>query len=309
MRSFDALPEAGVQVAISFLAVLSDDKIMDARTAAKLDRARGEPLETNRRNWNERASIHTRDTTGAYMSDRFLAGADTLFPIESEEIGSVSGKRLLHLQYHIGLDTLSLARRGAQVTGLDFSPIAIAAARDFSRRTGIAGRFVEAEVCDAAQATGESYDVIYTTWGTVVWLPDIRRWAHAIAATLASGGRLYFLDTHPHALTLEEADGRLAATYPWRTPRGKPLVIEGSTTYTGDRTPLISRITYQWLHPLGGIVSSLIEAGLVIERVREHDRLPYKLFPMMVDAGQRMFRLPSSEPATPLSVSIEAHKT
>jgi len=268
-----------------------------------------EAIESNRRNFDERVSIHVRDTTGAYMVDRFLTGADTLFPIEAAEIGDLASKRLLHLQCHIGLDTLSLARRGALVTGLDFSPRAIAAARDFSRKTGISARFVEAEVYDAPQATGETYDFIYTTWGTIVWLPDIPRWARAIAMVLNPGGKLYFLDTHPHVMTLEEKGACLVATYPWRTPGDAPLVCEESTTYTGDPTPIASHVTYQWLHPLGDILSSLIDAGLVIESVREHERLPYKHFPMMIDAGDRMFRLPTSELAMPLAVSITAHKT
>lgn len=262
----------------------------------------------NRLNWDERTGIHLRDTTGAYMIDRFLAGADTLFPIESEEIGDVTGKRLLHLQCHIGLDTLSLARRGAKVTGLDFSPAAIAAARDFSRRTGIDGRFIEADLYDAVQATGETYELVYTTWGTVTWLPDIHRWAQTIATTLDADGRFYFLDTHPHALTLEEEEGRLVARYPWRTEPSEPLAFDEKTTYTGDPTPLVSRTTYQWQHPLGEILSALAEAGLAIERVHEHERLPYKLFPMMIDAGERMFRLPTGQAALPLSVSVQARK-
>ena len=264
--------------------------------------------EANRKNWNDRAAIHLRDVTGAYMVDRFLAGSDTLFPIEASELGSVAGRHLLHLQCHIGLDTLSLARRGAVVTGLDFSPVAIAAASDFSRRTGIPGRFIEADVYDAPTVTGRVYDVVYTTWGTVIWLPDIRRWAHTVAAVLVEGGRLYFLDTHPQAETLEEQSGRLIATYPWRTPLEAPLVVENATTYTGDETPLAHPISYQWIHPLGDILSALASAGLVVDQVHEHDRLPFKLFPMMVETGERMYRLPDAAPPTPLAVSIGAHK-
>jgi SAM-dependent methyltransferase len=265
-------------------------------------------IETNRRNWNERVGIHLRDTTGMYMIDRFLAGADTLYPIESEGIGDVAGKRLLHLQCHIGLDTLSLARRGAEATGLDFSPPAIAAARDFSRRLGIHCRFVEADVYDAISASGETYDIVFTTWGTVTWLPDIRRWASTVAGTLKMGGRLYFLDTHPHAATLAEKGGCLVATYDWRTDPDSPLAFEAETTYTGDPTPLSSRAICEWNHSLADIVSALVDAGLSLGRIREYEQLPYKLFPMMVEAGNRMFRLPSNQPHIPLSVSIEARK-
>ncbi|MDJ1159715.1 methyltransferase domain-containing protein [Chelatococcus sp. SYSU_G07232] len=262
----------------------------------------------NRRSWDERAAIHARDTTGAYMVDAFLAGADTLYPIEAAEIGDVAGKRLLHLQCHIGLDTLSLARRGAIVTGVDFSPEAIAAARGFAKRTGLAADFVEANVYDAARRTPGPFDMVYTTWGTIIWLPDIRAWARTIAAVLVPGGSFYFLDTHPQALCLEESDGRLVATYPWRTPDGGPIPFEAETTYTGDPTPLVNRKTFEWMHPVGDILSALVDAGLVIEAVREHERLPYGLFPLMVEAGERLYRLPDGMPAMPLALSIRARK-
>lgn len=265
-------------------------------------------MKSNRRNWDERASIHLRDTTEFYMIDRFLAGADTLFPIESAEIGEVAGKRLLHLQCHIGLDTLSLARRGALVTGLDFSPVALRAAREFAARSGIPARFIESDVYNAPKSTGDQYEIVFTTWGTITWLPDVHRWARTIAAVLTPGGRLYFLDTHPFAMTLEEQDGALTCRYPWRTSPESPLVCDEDATYTGDPTPLVSRITCQWVHPLGDIISSLIDAGLSIRWIREHTLLPYRHFKMLIDAGQRMFRLPADKATIPLSLSIEARK-
>jgi SAM-dependent methyltransferase len=263
-------------------------------------------LSLNRLNWNERTAIHVRDATGYYRVKEFLAGADTLFPIESAEVGDVRGRRLLHLQCHIGLDTLSLARRGAIVTGLDFSPEAIAAARAFGEQTGLSARFVEANVYDAVEAAGQGYDIVYTTWGTIVWLPDVFAWARAIAGTLRKGGRFYFLDTHPVAEVMEQVDGRLVPSYPWRTPPDSPLVWEGGITYTGDPTRLASRTTHEWIHPVSDILSALIDAGLTITALREHDRLPDRRFPMLVDAGDRMFALPEGARTFPLSISIAA---
>lgn len=263
-------------------------------------------IEANRRNWDERAAIHRRDSTGFYRADAFLAGTDTLLPIEAAEIGDVAGKRLLHLQCHIGLDTLSLGRRGARVTGLDFSPAAIEAAREFAAKSGISARFIESDVYDAPVAIPERFDIVYTTWGTITWLPDVYRWTRTIAALLADRGKLYFLDTHPQVLTLEEENGALVSRNPWRTPAGAPLICEGSVTYTGDPAPLSSRVTYQWIHPLSEILNALIEAGLAIRWVHEHDLLPHRQFRMMIEAQDRMYRLPDEHPPTPLSVSMEA---
>src|SRR5216684_3481362 len=149
-------------------------------------------FETNRRNWEERVPIHLRDTTGFYDIEAAIAGRCTLGRIETEELGEIRGRRLLHLQCHIGLQTLWLARCGAEAMGLDFSPSAIEAARDFGRRTGIAARFVVGNVYDAAMLAPGPFDIVYTTWGTITWLPDIARWAQTIARVLAPGGFLYF---------------------------------------------------------------------------------------------------------------------
>lgn len=267
-----------------------------------------EPCAVNRANWNERAAIHARDRTGYYMVDRFLAGEDTLSPIEAAEIGDVAGIRLLHLQCHIGLDTLSLARRGADVTGLDFSSKAISLAHDFARRTRIGARFVEADVYDTPAAAGRDFDLVYTTWGTIVWLPDVFRWARTVATALRPGGRLYFLDYHPGLHTLEEEAGRLVARHRWRTTADTPVVFEGSQTYTGDEMPPTARVSYEWAHPLGDIIQALIEAGLAIETIHEHDHLPDRWFPMMVEAGARVYRLPPDQDVTPLALSIRANK-
>jgi SAM-dependent methyltransferase len=264
-------------------------------------------FEINRRNWEDRVPIHLR-SGATYRVDAFLAGADNLHAIEAAEIGDVHGRRLLHLQCHFGLDTLRLARRGADAAGLDFSPRAIAAARELAGRAGIAARFVEGNVYDAAVLTPGPFDIAYTTWGTICWLPDIARWAKIVAAVLAPGGFLYFADCHPAAQMLEQVDGRLVATYPWRTAADAPLMFEDSTTYTEDPTPLANPRTCVWIHPLSDIVSALQDAGLSIDMLHEHERLPWKLFPMMVEAGDGLHRLPPGIASVPLALSLKARK-
>jgi SAM-dependent methyltransferase len=266
-------------------------------------------FDINRRNWEDRVPIHLRDTTGCYRINAFLAGTKPLDPIVAAELGDVRGRRLLHLQCHFGLDTLSLARHGAEATGLDFSPSAIAAARDFARRTGVAARFVEGNVYDAGTLTPGPFDIVFTTWGTICWLPDLVRWAQVIATVLAPGGILYFADGHPAAAMLEEFDGRLVATYPSPTPADAPIEFDEKTTYNGDPTPLANSKTCQWIHSVSNIVSGLLDAGLQIEMLHEHDWLPWKLFPMMVMDDEGCYRLPSGVASLPLALSLKARKT
>jgi SAM-dependent methyltransferase len=261
----------------------------------------------NQANWNKRAALHIRDATGFYDVDGFLAGEDKLQAIEAAEIGDVRGKRLLHLQCHFGLDTLSLARRGAIVTGLDFSPVAIEGARELARKANVPATFVESDVYETRQAIEGTFDIVYSTWGTICWLPDVKRWAKAVSDMLAPGGHFYFADSHPSAQVLDERDGRLQPTYGWRTPENKPDAFAETQSYTGDVHG--ERVTdYNWIHPLSDIVGGLLEAGLRLEFLHEHELLPYKLFPLMVPAGQGLFRLPDGAVPIPLSFSLKAVK-
>jgi len=263
-------------------------------------------MPANRRNWDERAAIHARNRTGFYPIDRLKAGEDILQPIEAAEIGDVAGKRLIHLQCHIGLDTLCLARRGAIVTGLDFSPTAIAAALALASELGIPAEFVESDVFGARERLNGSFDLAFVTWGTICWLPNIERWAQVVASLLAAGGVLYLADAHPSALVLEEIEGRMLPHYPWRVSADKPLIFEDAQTYTGDATELVEKRNYEWIHPLSAVITGLIEAGLQLEFLHEHERLPWKLFPSMEPDGDRMFRLPETAVPIPLSFSLMA---
>ncbi|MCX5569726.1 class I SAM-dependent methyltransferase [Kaistia nematophila] len=264
--------------------------------------------QSNRASWDERADIHAQDRTGFYAIDRFLGGEDVLYPIEAAEIGDVAGLKLAHFQCHIGIDTLCLARRGAKATGLDFSPHAIAKARELSARSDLAAEFVEGEVYDAPELLGTDFDIVFTSWGTITWLDDIRAWAQAIAGTLKPGGRLYFADTSPAIATHEEIDGVILPHYDWRSAREKPQRFDATTTYTGDETPLVTNFTYEWMRGVSDVIDALLRAGMRLDFLHEHELLPFRLFPMMVEAGGRMFRLPAGMPRMPLALSLGATK-
>lgn len=265
--------------------------------------------EANLKNWDSRAELHASDRGGFYSIEKVLSGGSSLHTIEDAEIGDIAGRRLIHLQCHIGLDTITLAHRGAIATGLDFSPKAVAAARDFAAQAGRSVRFVESDVYAAPAVLGERYEVAYVTWGALPWLPDIARWAQVVADLLEPGGYLYLAETHPCASALEEIEGRLVPHYDWRTRPDQPIVTDDATTYTGDARPLEHTRNYNWIHPLSDIVSALAAAGLRIDWLHEHQRLPYKLFPMMEPAPERgLYRLPDRIPAFPLSFSLKASK-
>lgn len=265
-------------------------------------------LDANLANWEERAEIHVEDLTGAYGIERFLAGEDVLFPIEAAEIGDVAGLDVLHLQCHIGIDTLCLARRGAHVTGLDFSPNALRHARDLAARAGLEARFIDGDVYAAPALVGGSFDLVYATWGTINWLPDVRRWGAVIGEVLKPGGRLYFADGHPSLAVLDEADGRIVPTFNWRTPSSLPLEFTPTQTYTGDPRRLVNARNFEWIHPISDVVMALVDNGLVIERIAEHEALPWAMFPLMEKGADRLYRLPAGMPRLPLSVSISAVK-
>jgi len=264
--------------------------------------------EANRRNWDERVVVHRADRTGFYRVAEFRRGGDTLGPIESAEIGDVAGKRLLHLQCHFGLDTLSLARRGAIVTGVDFSSAAIATARELAAETGLAARFVECNVYDARATIAESFDIVYVTWGAIGWLNDIRRWTAIVGEFLAPGGFLYLAEQHPFPMMLQPDGERLYCHYPWRSAPDDPIVEDSPTTYTGDPATLTHTRAYSWNHALSDILGGLLERGLRLDFLHEHETVPWQIFPCAIEAGDGMRRLPDGYPRIPLSFSLKASK-
>ncbi len=263
-------------------------------------------FELNRRRWDEMAALHPG--TAFYGVDRFRAGEDMLLPIELGEMGDVAGRSLLHLQCHFGLDTLSWARKGAAVTGLDFSAEAVRQARKLAAETGLAARFVEANVYDAVAAVGGRFDIVYVTWGALIWLPDLARWARVVAELLAPGGHLYLLEGHPAALLWEQkaADAPILPAFPY-FQGGEPLLFRTDKSYA-DGVPMSEGETAEWQHPLSEILTAILDAGLRLEFFHEHDALAWQLFPCMTEGADRMWRLPPDHPSLPMAFSLRARK-
>ena len=200
-------------------------------------------------------------------------------------MGDVRGLSLLHLQCHFGLDTLSWARLGARVTGVDFSPPAIEMARGLARQSGTDARFVS-ELYDSPAVLDEQFDVVYTGIGALNWLPDIAGWVRVVAGFLRPGGRLYLVEGHPMLWALEDGrdDGRLvvSATY---FETAEPNRWADGVDYADPSATLQNSVTYEWNHGLGEIVTALIEAGMAIAWLHEHQTVYWKALPHMTAAS------------------------
>ncbi len=255
----------------------------------------------NRTWWNERVPIHL--ASAFYDVEGFKAGASSLRPFEVEEVGDVSGRSLVHLQCHFGLDTLSWGRRGAEVTGLDFSAPAVDAARTLAADTGIDAAFVAASLYDAVEALGgRRFDIVYTGIGALNWLPDVRRWADVVAQLLAPGGMLYLAEFHPIELVFADDDLTVERDY----FQAERFVFDGPPgTYADEAAVTVHDTTEEWQHTLGDVVSAVIEAGLTLELLHEHDFTLSPRWPFL-EERDGVFHMPAGQPRLPLMFSLRA---
>jgi SAM-dependent methyltransferase len=260
-------------------------------------------LEINRANWDARVPIHLNSEL--YDIPSFLAGRETILPYEPDEVGDVRGKRLLHLQCHIGLDTLCWARRGATVTGLDFSRPAIAVATDVAKQMGDgSARFVVADVYDAAAALdGETFDIVYDSIGSLQYLPDLHGWAENVAALVARGGFCYVTEGHPLVRMLAQDCRSLEGDY----FSGEPILVD-QPDYANPSAPLEPSLRIQWLHQTAEVITALGTAGLRVEFIHEHDWVGYPLLPVLVQGPDGHWRFPDGHPTIPLLYSLKAVK-
>jgi SAM-dependent methyltransferase len=261
---------------------------------------------TNMAWWDERAPAHAAaDST--YDLDRLVAGHDDLRPFEDDELGVVDGLDLLHLQCHIGTDTVCWARRGARVTGLDFSATALAAAATLAERCGVSLELVRADVHDAVAALdGRSFDVVYTGVGALNWLPDLPRWARTVCDLLRPGGVLYLVELHPMWMALGD-DGRtiredaITGAYRcWDEPQ------DGS--YGAPGVTFEHQATWERLHPLGDVLSAVLGAGLTIELYHEWPFTPAPT-PWLVAGDDGLHRFPDGMEPFPLLYSLRAGRS
>lgn len=241
-------------------------------------------LDVNRTNWDERAAVHA--ASPEYGLDRFVADPARLSGVVSFDrprLGRLDGQRVVHLQCHIGHDTLSLARLGAaEVVGLDFSAPALDQARRFTATTagGDRVRFVQSDVYHALEATGGGFDLVYTGVGALCWLPDIKRWARTVRSLLRPGGRLHLREGHPVLWSLDyDRDDDLLALHTTYFEQKEPMVFDEPYTYVTTDHRFQATVTHEWNHGIGEIVTALLEAGLTLTTLVEHQSVPWNALP------------------------------
>jgi SAM-dependent methyltransferase len=267
--------------------------------------------ELNRANWDDRVPVHMASPD--YGVQRFLDDPDFLSHVVRFDLpllGDVAGLRGVHLQCHIGTDTVSLARLGASMTGLDFSGRAVEAAREFAAAAGADVAFVRSDVYAAAEVLGGGFDLVYTGVGALTWLPDIRAWARVVAALLRPGGRLFIRDGHPMLWALEDGrdDDLLVVRYQY-FETAEPLVIDEPGTYVATDAVIEHGLTHEWNHGIGEIVTALLEAGLTLTGLAEHDSVPWVALPgQMVQDEHGEWRLTENPARVACSFTIQAVK-
>ena len=266
----------------------------------------------NKANWDERAPAHA--ASPEYNLQGFLddpAFISEVVRFDRPLLGDVSGLRGVHLQCHIGTDTISLSRLGARMTGLDFSPVSIEHARALAARTGDRVNFVESDVYEAAAALGgEQFDLVFTGIGALGWLPSISRWAATVGALLKPGGRLFIREGHPMLWSLADAspDGQLVVDLPY-FERDEPSVWEDGGTYVETDAVFTATTTHEWNHGLGEIVTALQSEGLQLTGLTEHDSVPWEaIVGQMTKDDHGEWRLTERPWRLPASYTLQAVK-
>nr|WP_240473458.1 class I SAM-dependent methyltransferase [Ferrimonas senticii] len=253
-------------------------------------------LRLNQQAWDQRTDIHI--DSGFYDVAGFVAGQCRLNPIELELMGAVRGKRLLHLQCHFGLDTLSWSRRGAWVTGVDLSPQAIAKARQLARDTRQAAHFVCADVIDFGDEVEPEYDWVFVSYGALCWLDDINRWAQTVKRALKPNGKLCLVEFHPAIDMLMD--------YGYFHRPNPDVAVEA--TYTENAGTFKQRVAV-WNHSLGEVIGALLQQGLVVEHFAEHRHCPYRCFDQLTATDDGQYQWLQGEHPLPLLYSLVARNS
>lgn len=266
-----------------------------------------EYMAANRALWEEWTSIHER--SDFYDVEGWKAGRHPLPGFVVDEVGDVTGKDLLHLQCHFGLDTLAWARRGARVTGVDFSDRAISLARSLAAEMDLDARFVRADVLALDQVLDGDFEVVFTSFGVLGWLPDLDRWARVVARFLRPGGMLYLAEFHPFSQVMDDEGGTAPALRYRYFPSAEPLAFPTQGSYADPDAQVEQPVEYSWAHSMGEIVTSLAGAGLRIEFLHELPFTVFRAMPYLVesDDGSRTWRLPEPyDGKLPLMFSLKA---
>jgi 2-polyprenyl-3-methyl-5-hydroxy-6-metoxy-1,4-benzoquinol methylase len=258
-------------------------------------------ININKETWNKKTAVHV--ASDFYNNEAFLNGKSSLNSFEIDLLGDVSHKKILHLQCHFGQDTLSLARLGAKVTGIDFSDQAIEKAKKYSKQLDLDATFICCDVYDTPNYLDEKFDIVFTSYGTIGWLPDMDKWAAIVSHFLKPGGTFVFVDFHPVVWMFDDDFKEVFYNY----FKSEPIIEEETGTYADKKASLIQK-TISWNHSISEVVNALIENGLTIHLLNEYDYSPYNCFNGMEEFETGKFRIQTFGNKIPMVYSIMASK-
>ena len=261
----------------------------------------GDYLKVNKDSWNARVDYHLRSEF--YDVPGFIAGRSSLDPISQEALGNIEEKSVLHLQCHFGMDTLSMARMGGLCTGIDLSDKAIAAAKELNAQLGTAVNFVETDVYSVKEHIAGQFDIVFSTYGTIGWLPDLDRWADVVRAKLKPKGKLILIEFHPFIWMYD--DQLKQVTYPYFNKSA--IIEEMNGTYAAKDAVFTGR-EISWNHPISEVQSALLNAGLTLERFSEYDHSPYEIFKGMTKLADWSYVTPQHKHLIPYVYALECTK-
>jgi len=258
-------------------------------------------IEVNRKLWNDKTPAHIE--SDFYDMKSFLSGKSSLNDIELNLLGDVKGKRILHLQCHFGQDSLSLARMGAEVTGIDLSDEAISTAKDLAKEMGLNTTFIRSDVYSTPEELNGQFDIVFTSYGTIGWLPDLNKWADVIYRCLKPGGKLIFVEFHPMVWMFSNDFSNIQ--YPYFNTEA---IIETNEGTYADRNADIKNTEISWNHPLSEVLQALIASNLQLSSFDEFNYSPYNCFLNTVEIEKGKYQIKGLEGKIPMVYALEALK-
>ena len=259
-------------------------------------------LEINKQSWNKKTPIHL--TSDFYDVEGFLNGNTSLNPIELALLGDVNGKSILHLQCHFGQDTLSLGRMGADVTGIDLSDKAIESANELAIKIGVDATFICCNIYDLPNLLDKKFDIVFTSYGTIGWLPDLDKWAEVVSTFLKSEGKFVFVEFHPVVWMFDDNFDKIGYNY----FNSGPIIEVYNGTYA-DKTADLSQEYVMWNHGMAEVLNALIKNNIQINSLDDFDYSPYNCFSETIEFEPKKFRIKHLDNKIPMVYSIVGSKT
>ena len=258
-------------------------------------------ININRQSWNSRTDAHLK--SDFYDMESFLKGNSSLNDIELQLLGDVQGKSILHLQCHFGQDSISLSRLGAEVTGVDLADKAIASAKEIAGKTNSTTKFICCDIYDLPNHLDEQFDFVFTSYGTIGWLPDLQKWANIISKFLKPNGQFIFVEFHPVIWMFDDDFEKIKYNY-----FNSGAIVENESGTYAQRNAEITQQNVTWNHAISEVVNSLIKSGLAIKSLDEYDYSPYNCFNKTIEIAPKKFRIMHLDNKIPMVYSIVAIK-